>query len=104
METGTKLTCNAYTTLKNVNINITVTEKEEDNMLSTGETKEVEVSDNMLSTGETKYIIAESKETISKSVLVDNNAAEVWCSVTYDNKEIWSGLLSEKNGLFNYLL
>ena len=100
LEKGTRLICAAYTVFKNVDITITVNDQQDEQSLMLGETVP---NDNTVLTGETKYTVAEPTEMISKSVLVDDQHAEVRCSVTYHNDELWFGLLSEKKGTCTYM-
>ena len=100
MEKGTRLTCTAYTVFKNVDITITVNDQQYEQSLMLGEAVP---NDNTVLTGETRYTVAEPTEMISKSVLVDDQHAEVRCSVTYHNDDLWFGLLSEKKGTRTYM-
>lgn len=94
IETGTRLSCSAHNIFKNVDIIITVNDVQDEQTLTLGEGG---LKDNTISTGETKYTVAEPSEVIEKSVLVDDQNAEVRCSVTYHKQELWSGLLAEKH-------
>lgn len=99
-ETATKFTCAVFTVFKNVNITIEVSNLKyrlkDDQTTANLTLGESELSSNKEVTGDPSYTVSEPEEMISKYVVVDDQHADVRCSVTYNNKEIWSGLLSEK--------